>query len=101
MDYLEAAWDGPVERVSHALKAEVHVDTTLAVSILVTFDILLFSYAYHTNRIPATRVVHIQLYWRHHIVSKFTAEQAMPKRCWQIVKNQAHAQVTSVIESCK
>ena len=75
MDYLEAAWDGAVERVSHALKAEVHVDTTLAVSILVTFDILLFSYAYHTNRIPATRVVHIQLYWRHHIVSKFTASK--------------------------
>ena len=102
MDYLEAAWDGGVERVSHALRAEVHVDTTLAVSILVTLDILLLAYAYHTNSIPATRVVHIQLYlrWRHHIVSKFTAEQAILKGLLANCKEPS-PQVTTVIESCK
>ena len=31
MSYLEAAWDGSVERVSDALRAGVHADTTMPV----------------------------------------------------------------------
>ena len=32
MSYLEAAWDGSVERVSDALRAGVHADVTMPVS---------------------------------------------------------------------
>ena len=35
MSYLEAAWDGSVERVSDALRAGVHADTIMPVSVLV------------------------------------------------------------------
>ena len=38
MSYLEAAWDGSVERVSDALRAGVHADTTMPVSDLGTLD---------------------------------------------------------------
>ena len=38
MSYLEAAWDGSVERVSDALKAGVHPDVTFPVSDVGTFD---------------------------------------------------------------
>ena len=41
MSYLEAAWDGSVERVSDALRAGVHADTTMLVSDLGTLDTLL------------------------------------------------------------
>ena len=45
MSYLEAAWDGSVERVSDALRAGVHADTTMPVSDLGTLD-----YTSFTNR---------------------------------------------------
>ena len=38
MSYLEAAWDGSVERVSDALRAGVHADITMPVSDLGTLD---------------------------------------------------------------
>ena len=40
MSYLEAAWDGSVERVSDALRAGVHADTTMPVSDAGTLDTL-------------------------------------------------------------
>ena len=38
MNYLEAAWDGSVERVSDALRAGIHADTIMPVSDLGTLD---------------------------------------------------------------
>ena len=41
MSYLEAAWDGSVERVSDALRAGVHADVTMPVSDVGTLVTLL------------------------------------------------------------
>ena len=47
MSYLEAAWDGSVERVSDALRAGVHADVTMPVSDAGTLDTPLYT---HNNR---------------------------------------------------
>ena len=49
MSYLEAAWDGSVERVSDALRAGVHADITMPVSDLGTLDTLLLLHVHVTQ----------------------------------------------------
>ena len=49
MGYLEAAWDGSVERVSDTLRAGVHADTIMPVSDVGTLDPLLLLHIHITT----------------------------------------------------
>ena len=58
MSYIEAAWDGSVERVSDALRAGVHADTTMPVSDLGTLDSSFNTYVNHTGTAFHAATIH-------------------------------------------
>ena len=52
MSFLEAAWDGSVERVSDALRAGVYTDTIMPVSDVGTLDTPLLLHIHITTGRP-------------------------------------------------
>ena len=57
MSYVEAAWDGSVERVSDALRAGVHADITMPVSDLGTLDYFFYQQGQYFSNHHATSYI--------------------------------------------